>query len=120
MGGCEAFAAAYLDDVVIYSSTWRRHIEHLRTILQRIKDANQTVKLAKCQFGMKECVYLGHVVENGIVPPETNKIEAVESFPRPETKREVRGFWGLTGYYRRFIPDYSGNHHTCSYNFSVL
>eukprot|EP00731_Ephydatia_muelleri_P031368 Em0022g882a len=88
-------------------STWRRHIEHLRTILQRIKDANQTVKLAKCQFGMKECVYLGHVVENGIVPPETNKIEAVESFPRPETKREVRGFWGLTGYYRRFIPDYA-------------
>ena len=105
--GCEAFAAAYLDDVVIYSSTWRGHIEHLRTVLQRIKDANLTVKLAKCQFGMKECVYLGHVVGNGTVRPETNKIGAVESFPRPETKREVRGFLGLTGYYRRFIPDYA-------------
>ena len=40
VSGCEAFAAAYLDDVVIYSSTWRDHIEHLRTILQCIKDAN--------------------------------------------------------------------------------
>ena len=94
MRGCEAFAAAYLDDVVIYSSTWRGHIEHLRTILQRIKDAKMTVKLAKCQFGMKECVYLGHVVGNGTVRPETNKIEVVESFP-------------LTGYYRRFIPNYA-------------
>ena len=65
------------------------------------------MKLAKCQFGMKECVYLRHVVGNGTVRPETNKIGAVESFPRPETKREVRGFLGLTGYYRRFIPDYA-------------
>ena len=105
--GCEDFAAAYLDDLVIFSSSWRGHVEHLRTILRRIKDANLTVKLAKCQFGMKQCVYLGHVVGNGTVRPEMSKMQAVESFPRPETKREVRGFLGLTGYYRRFIPDYA-------------
>ena len=64
--------------------------------MQRIKDANLTVKLAKCQFGMKERVHVGLV--GGTVRTETNKIEAVESFPRPETKREVRGFFGLTGY----------------------
>ena len=58
--GYEDFAAAYLDDLVIFSSSWRGHVEHLRTILRRIKDANLTVKLAKCQFGMKQCVYLGH------------------------------------------------------------
>ena len=44
---------------------------------------------------------------NGTVRPETNKIDAVESFPHPEIKRKVRGFSGLTGYYRRFIPDYA-------------
>ena len=83
VSGCKAFAAAYIDDVVIYSSTWRGHIEHLRMILQCIKDANLTVKLAKCQFGMKECV---------CVRPEMNKIEAVESFPRLETMQD---FWVL-------------------------
>ena len=52
-------------------------------------------------------MYLGHTVGNGSVEPELTKLQAVKTFPLPETKRQVRGFLGLTGYYRRFIPDYS-------------
>ena len=105
--GCEEYAAAYLDDIVIFSQTWKEHLGHLKSILKRIGKANLTVKAAKCQFRMKQCVYLGHVVGNGMVQPEGSKVNAVKSFPQPETKHQVRGFLGLTGYYRRFIPDYA-------------
>ena len=76
-------------------------------ILNHIGIAGLTVKVDKCQFGMKQCVYLGHVVGNGMIQPEVSKVEAVQSFARLETKTQVRGFLGLTDYYRRFIPNYA-------------
>ena len=105
--GCQEFAAVYLDDLVIFSTTWEDHLKQLGEILNRIGEAGLTVKVDKCQFGMKQCVYLGHVVGNGVIQPEVSKVEAVQSFARLETKTQVRGFLGLTGYYRRFIPDYA-------------
>ena len=56
---------------------------------------------------MASCAYLGHIVGNGEVKPEQTKIEAVSAFPIPTTKKQVRAFLGLTGYYRKFIPDYA-------------
>ena len=105
--GCEGFTSAYLDDLVVFSNSWQEHLSQLRTVLNRIKEAGLTVKVGKCQFGTSKCVYLGHTVGNGSVEPELTKLQAVKTFPLPETKRQVRGFLGLTGYYRRFIPDYS-------------
>ena len=105
--GCEGFASAYLDDLVVFSNSWQDHLSQLRRVLNRIKEAGLTVKVGKCQFGTSKCVYLGHTVGNGSVEPELSKLQAVKTFPLPETKRQVRGFLGLTGYYRRFIPDYS-------------
>jgi hypothetical protein len=105
--GLDEFAAAYLDDVVVFSSTWKEHLDHLRQVMERLQDAGLTVKLRKCQFGMDHCVYLGHVVGSGEVSPEPTKLAAVKTFPVPRTKKQVRVFLGLTGYYRRFIPDYA-------------
>lgn len=65
--GLDEFAAAYLDDVVVFSSTWKEHLDHLRQVMERLRDAEVTVK---CQFGMDHCVYLGHVVGSGEVSPE--------------------------------------------------
>ncbi|KAL5516318.1 hypothetical protein EMCRGX_G001611 [Ephydatia muelleri] len=56
---------------------------------------------------MVQCVYLGHIVGNGMVQPERSKLQGVEAFSTPKTKKEVRCFLGLTGYYRKFIPDYA-------------
>ena len=61
----------------------------------------------KCQFGMKHCRYLGYVVSGGEVRPEVAQVEAVKKWKRPRTKKEVRMSLGLSGYYRRFIPQYS-------------
>ena len=86
------FAAAYLDDLIIYSNTWEDHLKHVRVILQRLREAGLTVKPTKCQFGMERCVYLGHVVGGGTVQPEASKVETVKQFAVPETKKQVRAF----------------------------
>ena len=101
------FAAAYLDDLIIFSNTWENHMHHLRTILQQLCKAKLTVKPQKCQLGMAECVYLGHIVGRGVVRPELSKVEAIQAFSQPATKKQVRAFLGITGYYRKFLPNYS-------------
>ena len=99
--------AVYLDDIVIFSESWEEHICHIREVLHRLRRSNLKAKAAKCQFGMKECMYLGHIVGNEQVKPDPEKIRAVEHYPVPVTKKQVRGFLGLTGYYRKFIKDYA-------------
>ena len=101
------FAAAYLDNLIIFSNTWEDHMQHLRTILQQLRRVNLTVKPQKCQFGMAECVYLGHIVDRGVIRPELSKVEAIQAFSQPATKKQVRAFLGIIGYYRKFIPNYS-------------
>ena len=105
--GCNDYAAAYLDDVVIHSTSWEDHLHHIRSILQKLREAGLTIKPQKCQFGTESCSYLGHVVGNGEVRPEESKLQAVKAFPTPVTKKQVRAFLGLTGYYRKFIPSYA-------------
>ena len=105
--GTEGYSAAYLDDIVIYSDNWKDHMKHLKEVFRRLRKAALTVKLDKCQFGMDQCIYLGHMVGNGTVRPENSKLEALKEFPIPRTKTAVRGFLGLAGYYRRFIPNFA-------------
>ena len=70
-------------------------------------EAGLTLKPKKCQFGMAECGYLGYIVGGGQVRVEQEKVMAVQNYPRPTSKKEVRSFLGLTGYYRKFIPQYA-------------
>ena len=103
--GCGAFTAAYLDDLVIHSNTWKEHLYHIKSIFMRLCAAGLTAKPSKCQFGMKDCGYLDHVVGSREVRPEVNKVDAVQSFAVPKTKWQVREFLDITGYYRKFIPE---------------
>ena len=98
---------AYLDDLVIYSSTWQEHLSHVEQICLRLKKAGLTVQLKKCQLAMEECTYLGHVIGKGTTRPELSKLKAVEIYPVPTTKKDVPSFLGLTGDYRRCIPNYA-------------
>ena len=101
------FCVAYLDDVIIFSTSWEEHLSHIYHVLTTLRDAGLTAKPSKCQFGMDQCVYLGHVVGNGQVRPEDNNVEAVQRWPVPTTKKQACAFLGLTGYYRKFIRHYA-------------
>ena len=104
---CQGFAKAYIDDVVVYSESWEEHLEHLSQVFDRMKKAGLTLKLKKCRFGAKKTGYLGHIIGEGHVEPDPAKIKAIKKYPVPTTKKEVRAWLGLTGYYRRFVPDYA-------------
>ena len=95
-----------MNDLIIFSHSWAEHLVHIREVLSRLQGGGLTAKPSKCHFGMLECTYLGHVVGNRVVQPKPSKVQAVMAFPIPSTKTQVRGFLGLTGYYRRFIPNY--------------
>lgn len=105
----EYAAAYYLDDIVFFGKTWQQHISHLELVLNRLQETGLTLKLKKCQLGMQECTFLGHVVGLGNIAPEKAKIQAVQDFNTPKTKQDVRSFLGLSGYYRRFIPAFSAS-----------
>ena len=92
--GMHKFASAYLDDLIIFSTTWEDHLTHLKAVLSRLQDLGLTTKLSKCQFAMTECTYLGHVVGNGVVKPEEGKLRTIEQLPQPKTKKQIRSFLG--------------------------
>uniref|UniRef100_A0A8P4KK44 ribonuclease H n=1 Tax=Dicentrarchus labrax TaxID=13489 RepID=A0A8P4KK44_DICLA len=105
--GFTDFAAAYLDDIVIYSTTWEEHLEHLNAVLDRLHAAGLTINSSKCVFAAAETKYLGHSIGNGVIRPQVNKIQAIGSCPLPHTRKQLRSFLGMAGFYHRFIPQFS-------------
>ncbi|XP_051809284.1 E3 ubiquitin-protein ligase RNF31-like isoform X4 [Acanthochromis polyacanthus] len=101
------FAAAYLDDVIVYSSCWEEHLYHLQEVLKRIRAAGLTINPRKCFVAHREVQYLGFTIGFGKIKPQVEKMDAIRSFPVPTTKRQVRGFIGLAGWYRKFVPNFS-------------
>lgn len=98
---------AYLDDLVLHSSDWSSHLELLATVFDRLRKASLTLNLAKCEFGKATVTYLGKQVGQGQVRPVEAKIQAIAEFPTPKTKRAVRRFLGMAGYYRNFCRNFS-------------
>lgn len=98
---------AYLDDLVIYSCDWDEHLSALRTVFKRLSDASLTINLAKCEFGKATITYLGKEVGQGQVRPVSAKVTAIAEFPIPTTRRELRRFLGMAGYYRSFCRNFS-------------
>ena len=97
----------YIDDIAVFSTSWEAHCRDIARVLGRLRQAGLTANVAKCQWGQTSCEFLGHIVGKGKVCPADLKVRAVQEFQFPQTKRQVRQFLGLTGYYRRFIPRYS-------------
>ena len=101
------FVIVFLDDILVYSRTLEEHHQHLRVVLQRLRDNKLYAKLSKCCFFRQEVEFLGHFVGRAGVRMVEGKVAAVERWPTPTTQKEVEQFLGLAGYYRRFIADFS-------------
>ena len=104
--GCQDFAEAHVDDIVIYSNTFAQHVLHLREVLSRLKSAKLTANISKCKFLLERMTILGHVLEGGLIRPDEGKIAAIQNISQLTTKTQVKSFLGLTGYYADFIPGY--------------
>lgn len=98
---------AYLDDIVVYSSTWEEHVETLSEVFSRLAAASLTVNLTKCEFAKAFVTYLGKRVGQGQVCPVDAKVLAISEFPVPTNKRGLRRFIGMTGYYRGFCRNFA-------------
>lgn len=99
--------AYYFDDVLIASATWEQHLQTLYEVFARIEAAGLTIKPLKCEIGMETVAFLGHQIASGELSPLTKTLQKIQEASRPTTKKQVRSFLGLTGYYRDFIPNYA-------------
>ena len=97
----------YLDDILVFGSTFKETLSRLETVLSRLSNLNLKVKPEKCQLFREKVHYLGHVVTQEGTSPDPEKVRAVSEWPRPETLRDLRGFLGLSGYYRRFMQGFA-------------
>ncbi|GFU09251.1 retrovirus-related Pol polyprotein from transposon 17.6 [Trichonephila clavipes] len=98
---------SYLDDLVIPAKNEQEGLEKLKIIFEVAKKCGFEIKFKKCQFLKKKIEFLGHIVEIGTIKPSPTKTLAVRKFPEPTTIKQVQSFLGLTGYFRKYIKDYS-------------
>ena len=97
----------YLDDIIVFSSTWEEHLARLREVFKRLRHAKLKLGAAKCTFAAKEVSYLGHrVTEEGLLP-DPLLLAAIRDIPPPKTATEVHSFLGLAGYYRRYVKGFA-------------
>jgi len=103
----DKFVVVFIDDILIYSKSKEEHAEHLRTVLEILKEKQLYAKLSKCEFWLEEVHFLGHVIGRGGVAVDPSKVAAVLNWERPNTITEIRSFLGLAGYYIKFIEGFS-------------
>ena len=98
----------YLDDVMAHGASFDSALERLKKVFQRFRAANLKLKPKKCHLLAQEVDYLGHRISRDGVAPLSDKVSAIVHWSTPQNVDDLRSFLGLTGYYRRFISDYSG------------
>lgn len=97
----------YLDDVIVVTDSFDKHLTILGTVLQRLQQAGFTLNREKCQFCVPELRYLGYVVNGRGLSVDPDKVRAILEIPPPKTTKEVRRIVGMASWYRRFIPNFS-------------
>lgn len=97
----------YLDDIIIFSTSLQEHLDSINKVFAKLREANLKIQLDKCEFMKRETEFLGHIITDKGVKTNPKKVEAVKNFPVPKTQTKIKGFLGLSGFYRKFIKDYA-------------
>ena len=103
----DRFVVVYLDDILIYAKNKEEHVEHLRLVLEKLREHRLYAKFSKCEFWLPEVTYLGHVISGKGIAVNPERVKAVLDWTPPETVKQVRSFLGLASYCRRFFENFS-------------
>jgi Reverse transcriptase (RNA-dependent DNA polymerase)/RNase H-like domain found in reverse transcriptase len=103
----DEFCLVHLDDILIYSKTEEDHIQHLRSVLNKLRDHRLYAKLSKCELFKPSLLYLGHHISASGIGVEEKKISAIRNWVRPRTLGNLQSFLGLCNYYRKFVMNFS-------------
>jgi hypothetical protein len=103
----DRFVVVFIDDILVYSQSDSDHEEHLRLVLQKLRDNQLYAKFSKCEFWIGEVPFLGHIISNGGILVDLAKVMEIMEWRVPTTVTEIQSFLGLAGYYQRFIEGFS-------------
>ena len=97
----------YIDDILVFGNDFESALHSLELVLIRVAGYGLQLKSTKCNLFRTSVPFLGHIVGRAVLECDPNKLSAVANWIPPSTIKGVREFLGFTGYYRRFVPDYS-------------
>jgi len=100
------FVLVFLDDILIYSATREEHIQHIQEVFETLRANKLYLKASKCTFAQTSLEYLGHIISDKGVATDPAKTQEMLKWPTPTNITELRGFLGLTGYYKKFVKNY--------------
>ncbi len=93
-------SSVYIDDVLIMSASWKEHVVYLERVFKCLLESGLTCKPAKCEFGKAKLVFWGHTIGGGRLSVPKDRVTALMEFPRPMTRKKLRGFLGTVNFYR--------------------
>ncbi|KAK1620599.1 hypothetical protein QYE76_026116, partial [Lolium multiflorum] len=103
----DKFVIVFIDDILIYSKDKEEHAKHLKIVLQTLREHQLYAKFSKCKFWLDSVEFLGHVITKEGIAVNPSKVQSVLEWKSPKNAKEIRGFLGMAGYYRRFIEGFS-------------
>src|SRR6266540_1797643 len=101
------FTLVYLDNIIIYSNTWKGHLNHLRLVFEALRETGLMIKIKKCEFAKKEFKFLGHIISREGIRTDPEKIEKMVNMGLPKNLKELRSRLGLFSFYHQYIKGFS-------------
>ena len=98
---------SYIDDIVTFSQTFHEHLHDLKSVFECLQTADVTLKASKCMFATEKVEFLGFKLSVAGIKPQARLTSAINDLPRQSSKKELRRFLRMAGFYRAFIKDFA-------------
>jgi hypothetical protein len=96
----DKFVVVFIDDILIYSQSEEEHVNHLKMVLQRLREHQLYAKLSKCEFWINEVLFLGYIINKDGLVVDPKKVADILNWKAPTDARVIKSFIGMVGYYR--------------------